>query len=44
MHVYVRAYVQNFDNTLKVDVKDGRNLKLVFTDKGLSIQQRSQAF
>ena len=40
----VRAYIQNFDNTLKVDVKDGRNLKLVFTDKGLSIQQRSQAF
>ncbi|ELR21980.1 uncharacterized protein ACA1_325520 [Acanthamoeba castellanii str. Neff] len=44
LNIQLKIGTKNFDNTLKVDVKDGRNLKLVFTDKGLSIQQRSQAF
>jgi len=44
MSVQLKIGLKDFDNTIKVDLKDGRNLKLVFTDKGLQMQQRSVPF
>jgi len=44
LSLQLKIGVKDFDNILKVDVKDGHYLKLVFTEQGLSINQRMKPY